>query len=108
MNGSAIHYIFEERKEKVVEQLKHYFGSEAQNFVSYNDKIWNDKYIQLNYGTFLPPHFNNGHSLFDEGYMNNKLFFTGTETSKAFGGYMEGAISASNSVATKVSEIIKK
>lgn len=108
LNGSAIHYTFEERREKIITQLKHYFGNEAEDFVSYNDKIWNDKHVQPNNDTFLPPHLNNGHSVFDESFMKNKLFFTGTETSKAFGGYMEGAIIASNSIATRVSEIIKK
>jgi monoamine oxidase len=35
--------------------------------------------------------------------MNNKLYFSGTETSTVFAGYMEGAICA----ATKMAEIIK-
>ena len=47
-------------------------------------------------------------SIFEESYMNGKLFFTGTETSNAFGGYMEGAIIASNSVAARVLKILKK
>lgn len=108
LNGSAIHYTFEERKEKVITQLKHYFGNEAQDFISYNDKIWNDKYIQPRDDKFLAPHLNNGHSLFDKSFMNNKLFFTGTETSNVFGGYMEGAIISSISVSDKVSKILKK
>jgi monoamine oxidase len=108
LNGSAIHYTFQERKEKVLTQLSHYFGNEAQDFVSYNDKIWNDKFIQPVTDTFLPPHFNNGHAIFNERYMNNKLFFTGTETSKLFSGYMEGAIIASNAVTAKVLEFINK
>ena len=62
------------RKEKVIEQLKHYFENEAQDFENYNDKIWNDKYIQPNDDVIVPPHFNNGHSLFWGSYMNNKLF----------------------------------
>ena len=69
---------------------------------SYNDKIWNDKYIQPSIDNFLRPHFNNGHFLFEKSYMNDKLFFTGTETSKEFGGYMEGAVVAAKSVAEKV------
>ena len=108
LNGSSIHYTFEERMEKVIAQLKHYFGNEAQNFISYNDKIWSDKYIQPNKDNFLPPHLNNGNPIFEENYMNGKLFFTGTETSNTFGGYMEGAIIASNSVAARVLKILKK
>ena len=108
LNGSANHYSFEERKDKVISQLKHYFGNKAQDFESYNDKVWNDKYIQSINDAFLPPHFNNGHPVFEESFMNNKLFFTGTETTHIFSGYMEGSIIASNSIATKVSKIIKK
>nr|WP_299418462.1 NAD(P)/FAD-dependent oxidoreductase [uncultured Emticicia sp.] len=108
LNSSANHYSFKMRKEKVIEQLKHYFGNEAQDFESYNDKIWNDKYIQPNNDVFLPPHFNNGHSLFRESYMNNKLFFTGTEVSPQFSGYMEGAIIASIATHTSILRIIKK
>ncbi len=108
LNGSANHYTFEERREKVITQLIHYFGNEAQDYTSYNDKIWNDKYVQPTNDKFLQPHFNNGHPLFYESYMNDKLFFTGTETSKVFSGYMEGAIFASNAVATKVSELMRK
>ena len=70
-------------------------------------KIWNNNYIQPTEYSFLVPHFNNGYPVFDESYMNSKIFFTGTETGKAFGGYMEGAIIAANSVATRVAEIIK-
>ena len=104
LTGSALHYSFEERREKVIAQLKHYFGDDAHDYLSYNDKIWNDKYIQPTVDNFLRPHFNNGHPLFEKSYINNKLFFTGTETSKEFGGYMEGAVIASKSVAEGVLE----
>jgi monoamine oxidase len=103
LNGSAYHYTQEERKEKVISQLKHYFGSEVETFESYNDKIWNDKYIQPKENEFLPPHFNNGHTVYEDSYMNGKLFFTGTETSNTFSGYMEGAIIASNLISQKIS-----
>lgn len=105
LNGSATHYSFEERKEKVIAQFKLYFGNEAEDFESYNDKIWNDKYIQPKSNDFLSPHLNNGHPLYEESYMDNRLFFTGTEISSVFGGYMEGAIIASNSIANKIQNI---
>jgi len=108
LNSSANHYSFITRKEKVIEQLKHYFGNEAQDIESYNDKIWNDKHIQPNNDVFLPPHFNNGHPLFRESYMNNKLLFTGTEVSPQFSGYMEGGIIASITVKTSILRIIEK
>ena len=107
LNGSAYHYTQKERKGKVIAQLRHYFGDEVENFESYNDKIWNDQYIQPQEDTFLPPHFNNGHSVYEDIYMNGKLFFTGTETSNSFSGYMDGAISASNKVCNKILKMIK-
>jgi monoamine oxidase len=102
LNGSAYHYSQEERKDKVIAQLKHYFGEEAGTFVSYHDKIWDDKFIQPKDDTFLPPHFNNGHTVYQDHYMNGKLFFTGTETSNTFSGYMEGAVIASSLVAKRI------
>ncbi len=107
LNGSAYHYSQEERMEKVITQLKHYFGDEAGAFESYHDKIWDNKYIQPSGDTFLPPHFNNGHAVYRDSYMNGSLFFTGTETSNSFSGYMEGAIIASNVVAKRITTIIK-
>jgi monoamine oxidase len=106
LNGSASQYTTEERKDKVIAQLKYYFGKEAQDFISYSDKIWNDKYIQAENDGFLSPHQNNGHSIYDDAYMNNKLFFTGTETIGAFGGYMEGAVISAKVIADRVTKLL--
>ena len=104
LNGSAYHYTQEERQEKVISQLKKYFGSEVEIFESYHDKIWNDQYIQPKEDSFLPPHYNNGHAIFKDSYMNGKLFFTGTETSSIYSGYMEGAVIASNLISQRISQ----
>ena len=98
---------FSNSTEKVISQLKKYFGSEVEIFESYHDKIWDNKYIQPSGDIFLPPHFNNGHAVYRDSYMNGGLFFTGTETSNSFSGYMEGAIIASNVVAKRITTIIK-
>ena len=106
LNGSAYHYTHAERKEKVISQLKHYFGAEVEKFESYNDKIWDNKYIQPKEDIFLSPHFNNGHAVYEDSYMNGNLFFTGTETSNTFSGYMEGAIISSNIISKRVAKIL--
>lgn len=108
LNQSAIHCSFEERKQQVLIQLKSYFGHEVEDYLSYSDKIWDDKFLQPSNDILLPPHHNNGNALFKESYMNSKLLFAGTETSKEYSGYMEGAIVASNSVAAKLIALIKK
>ncbi len=107
LNGSATNYTFEQRREKVLAQLTKYYGNQAQDLISYEDKIWNDEFIQPTEDTFLPPHSNNGHPAFQDPYMVNKLFFTGTETSNDFEGYMEGAIVASKAVSTRILNIFR-
>ncbi|MGB5171182.1 flavin monoamine oxidase family protein [Eudoraea sp.] len=93
----------DERKLRVLNQLKEVFGNEALNFTDYFELIWS-----LENQTFFPsnpplfPHQNNGNSLFQETYLKGRLLFSGTESSPHFGGYMEGAVYASNTVIQKI------
>lgn len=105
LNGSAAQFTFEERSTKVIEQLKSYFGKDAVDFLSYNDKIWNEKFIQPRVESFLPAHANNGHPMYQSSYMNDKLFFTGTETSELHSGYMEGAVVSAKFVTDKIQKV---
>jgi monoamine oxidase len=99
LNGSALNYTQEERKQKVLQQLAHYFGAEAIEAISYHDRIWNDSHISVSDESFLPPHHYNGHAVYKKGYLTEKLYFAGTETSSLNGGYMDGAVvSAKNLV----------
>lgn len=99
LNGSALNYTQEERKEKVLKQLAHYFGAEAMEAISYHDRIWNGSHISVSDESFLPPHHYNGHIVYKKGYLTEKLYFAGTETSSLNGGYMDGAVvSAKNLV----------
>ena len=107
LNGSAINYSSNERKEKVIQQLVKYFGEQAKDFISYNDKMWTDEFVQPINDTFLPPHSNNGHPAFHENYMKKKLFFTGTETSHDFEGYMEGAVIAAKSTSDRILKVLQ-
>jgi len=103
LNGSAPNYTPEERKQKVLQQLGNYFGAEAHQPLGYHDRIWNDDFICVTDESFLPPHHNNGHAAFNEGYMQGKLYFAGTETSSLFGGYMEGAVVSAKNLAARLS-----
>ena len=101
LNGSASSYSQEVRKEFALRQLAKLFGDEILNPISYTDKIWADEFISGGNQLIQRPHQNNGHVLLQESYMNNKLFFSGTETATQFGGYMEGAVIS----AMKIAEI---
>lgn len=103
LNGGAISYSQEVRKEFVLRQLTELLGNEVLNYSSYSDKVWSNEFVLSENQTILRPHQNNGHPLLKNSYMNDKLFFSGTETVTEFGGYMEGAIIS----ALKVNERIK-
>ncbi|MEM6517608.1 MAG: NAD(P)/FAD-dependent oxidoreductase [Bacteroidota bacterium] len=92
LNSGAISYSQEVRKEFVLRQLTELLGNEVLNYSSYSDKVWTDEFVMSGNQAILRPHQNNGHPLLQNSYMNNKLFFSGTETATEFAGYMEGAI----------------
>lgn len=102
LHGGAVSYTEEVRRELVLQQLSELLGDEIHNYVFYFDKIWNNNFIQTESQLIHRPHQNNGHALLQDSYMNQKLFFCGTETATAFGGYMEGAIIAAKAVLKKL------
>ncbi len=102
LNGSASNYPVEERKSQVLAQLTYYYGEEAANYLSYNDRIWDDRFINTPNEPFLPPHYNNGHPALSRPYLGNKLFFAGAETSPQFGGYMDGAVLSARLAVEKI------
>jgi monoamine oxidase len=48
-------------------------------------------------------HENNGHQLYQNSFLNNKLYISGSETAKQNPGYMEGAIVAAKYIALQFS-----
>lgn len=92
-----------ERLSMIMQQLNKYFGSQADNYLSYEEKVWrNEKFTFTPYASHVLPHQNNGHSLFQESYLEGKLIIGGTETAQQFPGYMEGAIDSAKRIANKI------
>ena len=56
------------------------------------------------YQNHVLPHQYNGHAIYQEAYMQGKLWIAGTETSTAFPGYMEGAIRSARAVADQIGQ----
>mgnify|MGYP003667486670 FL=1 len=83
----------EDRKEIILKYLEKYLGKEARNYSNYYEKDW---FLDANtssddvYETIMNRQY--GHSIFQELYLNDKVLFSGTETSPVYGGFMEGAI----------------
>lgn len=87
------------REEKIKEQLYKFFGNEGKNYLSYEEKVWNkESLLNFENNKFINPHANNGHSVYQKRYLNDKLIIAGSETSSSFGGYMEGAIYRGNEI----------
>ncbi|TXD52070.1 MULTISPECIES: flavin monoamine oxidase family protein [unclassified Polaribacter] len=103
LNGSLSNETIEFREEKIKEQLFKFFGEQGKNYLSYQEKIWNQESL-LNFKNnhFLSPHFNNGHAMYQQEFLNGTFIIAGSETSPSYGGYMEGAIYRGNQIIEKL------
>jgi monoamine oxidase len=89
------------REEKIKEQLFKFFGEVGEEYLSYEEKVWNNENLSnFKNDTFLSPHYNNGHPIYQQEFLNGKFIVAGSETSPKYGGYMEGAIYRGNQIAT--------
>ena len=102
LNGSSSTYSKEFRKELVLQQLEELLGKDASKPISYHEKVWTDEFTLSGNQIINIPHQNNGHPLLQDSYMDDKLFFSGTETNEEFSGYMEGAILSAQNVFKKL------
>ncbi len=109
LNGVYFSVTKAERLAMVLKQLRKYFGAKADNFLTYEEKVWrNEPFTFTPYAAHILPHQNNGHPLFREAYWEGKLFLAGAETAEAFPGYMDGAVRSANFVAQQLIASIRK
>ncbi|WP_339841809.1 FAD-dependent oxidoreductase [uncultured Maribacter sp.] len=106
-SGSCARFTKEQRIEKIEAQLKMVFGEEALQYESYQETAWHqEEFTKSNrQADNLFPHQNGGNSLYQEPLFGDKLFISGSETSKHHSGYMEGAIFAAESVVAKLKNL---
>jgi len=103
LNGSIAEYSKEEREQKVIANLKKFFGEDAEKHIGYFDRIWErEEFTFSPTENFLPGHYNNGHPIYQNSFWENSLFMAGTETAPNYGGYMEGAIQSAKITADKI------
>ena len=94
-----------ERKESILLYLKKCLGEEILNYLSYEEKDWSeDSCTSCNniHSVYLTPKY--GNPVFSNFHMNNKLLFSGAETSPIHGGYMDGAIYSGINAIQKIVE----
>lgn len=99
----------EERLERVLAQLKRYFGAIVEDFLTYEEVVWRKEPFTFSpYVKPIVPHYNNGHLVYQKPYLNEKLWIAGSETARNFPGYMEGAIRSASFIDKQFSLLQKK
>ncbi len=102
-NEALRFYSKAERKEKILTHLQKYLGDEILNYTNYKEKDWSkDKLTTAKNFTsiYMSPKY--GNPVFDDLYFNGKIIFSGAETAKIHGGYMDGAIATGITAAKKI------
>ncbi len=83
----------DDRQERILSYLEKYLGESVWDYTDYFEKDWSkDEFTageNLKPGYISPQY---GNAVFDDFYMNGKVLFSGTETAKQHGGYLEGAV----------------
>ena len=93
----------ENRKERILAYLEKYLGSEARDYIRYQEKDWSvDQYTASEKlkSVYISPRY--GNPLFQDTYMDGKLLLSGAETAAVHGGYMDGAIYSGKSAAFRL------
>ncbi|WP_397446110.1 flavin monoamine oxidase family protein [Polaribacter sp. R77954] len=99
LNGALSHQSKIIRIKKIQEQLFKFFGDDGKNYLFYEEKVWSkETFLNVGNDNFTSPHYNNGHSIYQQHYLNERFIIAGSETSPHYGGYMEGAIIRGNEV----------
>ena len=93
VNGNYHSLSKEDRLKAILMQLRKYYGNVVDDYIEYKEVVWRtEKETFVDYENFVSAHQNNGHPLYQQPYLNGKLYIGGAETSKQFAGYMDGAV----------------
>ena len=74
-NGSYYSISKHERLEMVLRQLRKYYGSQVDHYEAYEEQVWRDEtHTFVSYDGHVLPHQNNGHTIYQQPYLNGKLY----------------------------------
>ncbi len=103
LNGAYFSVSKEERLEMVLKQLRKYYSSKADNYLSYDEAVWRKEPFTFHpYNQHILPHQNNGHQLFRQPFLGGKFFIGGSETAADFPGYMDGAVQSAEWICKEI------
>lgn len=103
LNGSFYSISQEERKQMVLQQLKKYYGSIVEEYENYFEQVWmQEPDTFYPYNTHVLPHQNNGDTIYQRAFFDDRLIIAGSETSPIYPGYMEGAVYSAKTVSNMI------
>lgn len=106
LNGAYFSMTKSERLELIMKQLQKYYGSQVRDFLTYEEAVWRkEKFTFSDYENHILPHQNNGHSVYQQSFLDGKLFLAGSETATQFPGYMEGAVRSAISICERIGRL---
>jgi monoamine oxidase len=77
LNGASA---YKNREESLKKQLFHFFGKAAKNYLSYEEKVWNEEtFLSFQNGAFIDPHYNNGNQIYQKEFLNGKFIVAGSK-----------------------------
>lgn len=103
LNGAYHPLTKAERCELVLQQLRKYYGEQADQYTTYEEGVWrHEPYTFTDYEQSLLPHQNNGHAIFRQPIFGGRFYIGGAETASAFPGYMDGAVRQGEEIAGEI------
>ncbi len=103
LNGAYHPLTKAERCERVLQQLRKYYGELADQYTTYEEGVWRQEpYTFTEYDQSLLPHQNNGHPLLRQPLFDGRFYIGGAETASEFPGYMDGAVRRGEEIAREI------
>ncbi|MEL6864118.1 MAG: NAD(P)/FAD-dependent oxidoreductase [Bacteroidota bacterium] len=97
------------RKDAVLAHLARLFGPSASKYRQYIEKEWSkEPHTAAAHTQWLNAHPPYGQAILRQAHFDHRLFFSGSETSAVYGGYMEGAVYAGLWVAKQILKKLEK
>jgi monoamine oxidase len=93
----------EEQEKKIVDYIAQFLGEEVLDYQEFFIQDWSkEQFITGEIGIHPQRNTAYGNPVFQKSYLNGKLHFSGTETSRVQGGYLEGAVHRGLSLAQEL------
>lgn len=106
--NSAYHTVSRERrKQLVLEQLRRFYGTKVDNYQNYLELVWQkEPFSYSGYDQPVIPHQNNGHPIFHNFFLNERMLIAGSETASTFPGYMDGAVESAQRTVRQLKQLL--